>query len=240
MLRGKEGKVPITPDLIFGADETGIQEGLSTCEYVYSPKGKNVQHQQRSGKRDNTTSIKTICADGTVLHPTIIFKGNNFQMAWNGYTEGDITYLWLVNINKQTAEKAGGRHQLFIVDGHQSRITVKFLVYTQQHNIHVLCYPLHSTHIFQGLDDIIFGSSKQPWSEEHDHYELSRGVPVTKCNFLEVHAKAHAKAFTVENIIVAFRKTGVVPFNPDVIGADVMAPSITTSSQGHQLWMPSP
>lgn len=82
LLEGPGGDELITPDLIFGADETGIQEGLGTREFVYGPAGKSVQHQQRSGKRDNTTSIETICADGSVLRPTIIFKGQNYQTSW--------------------------------------------------------------------------------------------------------------------------------------------------------------
>jgi hypothetical protein len=28
------------------------------------------------------TAIVTICADGTTLRPTIIFKGQNFMMKW--------------------------------------------------------------------------------------------------------------------------------------------------------------
>ena len=73
---------PIPDELIFGSDETGIQQGLGTRQRIIGPKGKKVQHQQRSGDRENITVIVTICADGTSLPPAVIFKGESFQTSW--------------------------------------------------------------------------------------------------------------------------------------------------------------
>ena len=41
------------------------------------------------------------------------------------------------------------------------------------------------------------------------------------------------KALSKENILVAFQKTGVVPFNLDVITAQMLAPSVTSLTQGN-------
>ena len=103
-----------------------------------------------------------------------------------------------------------------------------FLEYARNHKIAVLCYPSHSTHIYQGLDVVIFSVLKRAWSEERDKFEKS-GPAVSKVNFLEVYAKAHVRTFTKENILAAFKKTGMVPFNPDVITDTMMAPSLETS-----------
>lgn len=71
------------PDhLVFAGDETGIQEGIGAKERVFGPVGASVQHQQRSGDRENITVLPTICADGTYLAPTTIFKGDGFQVKW--------------------------------------------------------------------------------------------------------------------------------------------------------------
>ena len=67
---------------MYGADETGIQTGNGVKEYVVGPKGVPVQHQQRSGNRENITVLPTICADGTTLAPAVIFKGEAFQTKW--------------------------------------------------------------------------------------------------------------------------------------------------------------
>ena len=100
------------------------------------------------------------------------------------------------------------------------------------HQIHVLCYPSHSTHLYQGLDVVIFSVLKRHWSGSRDDYERETGLRVTKSTFLRVYTRAHLNALTVENIVSAFCKTGVVPFNPSVITEQMMAPSITTSIRG--------
>ena len=72
---------------------------------------------------------------------------------------------------------------------------------------------------------------KRAWSEARDEHERQTGTDVTKSNFLSIYAKAHLQAFTPSNVLAAFRKTGVVPFDPDVITNDMMAPSLETSTQ---------
>ncbi|KAI0274198.1 hypothetical protein BGY98DRAFT_1117181 [Russula aff. rugulosa BPL654] len=60
----------IPDELVYGADETGIQVGIGVTERVIGPAGASIQHQQRSGARENITVLPTICADGTTLAPT--------------------------------------------------------------------------------------------------------------------------------------------------------------------------
>jgi hypothetical protein len=67
----------------FGFDEVGVQSRGSEREHVaISSKKKGLQYQQRAGTRENTTVIVTICADGTVTPPTVIFKGAAYQVSW--------------------------------------------------------------------------------------------------------------------------------------------------------------
>ncbi|KAL4253004.1 Centromere and Transposable Element-Derived Protein [Pleurotus pulmonarius] len=245
-IKNEEGGEPIPPELTYGADESGIQEGIGMAEQVYGRAGRRIQHQQRSGSRENTTVLEAICADGTSIPPTVIFKGENFQLAWkqpnplnaaighqgNGYTDGEIGVEWIKLFEKLTRSKAAGRWRLLLVDGHNSHYTVAFLMYAREHKIHVLCYPSHSTHAYQGLDVVIFSALKRAWMICRDAYERENGCSVGKANFLKVYADARSKALTKDNILAAFRKTGVSPFNPNAITADMMAPSISSSSQG--------
>jgi hypothetical protein len=146
-----------------------------------------------------------------------------------GYTSGEIGVAWLKDWDKQTTVKAAGRTRLLVVDGHSSHYTLGFLEYARDHNIVVLCYPSHSTHVYQGLDVVIFSVLKRAWSDERDKFE-ARGPTVTKLNFMGVYAKAHVRAFTESNIRAAFAKTGIVPYNPDVVTTAMMAPSLETST----------
>jgi hypothetical protein len=58
---------------------------------------------------------------------------------------------------------------------------------------------------------------------------------------MAVYAKAHVWAFTESNILAAFKKTEIVLYNPDVVTADMMAPSFETSTSSLlPLGVPSP
>ena len=104
-----------------------------------------------------------------------------------GYTCAEIGVTWLQDWDKLTASKAAGQHCLLIVNGHSSHYTMSLLDYAHNNSIVILCYPSHSTHIYQGLDVVIFSVLKQMWSEECD----KSGPVVSKLNFTSVYAKAH-------------------------------------------------
>ena len=130
---------------------------------------------------------------------------------------------------EQTQEKANGEYQLLIVDGHNLHYTVAFLLLAHLHLIIILCYPAHGTHIYQGLDIIIFAILKLLLGKECDKLLQDSGKAINKSNFLSVITNAYIQALTPGNIKTAFRKTGIHPFNPDVVTADMLAPSKETS-----------
>jgi hypothetical protein len=72
----------ITPDLIFGMDESGFPPANQGMERVVGSRGTRTQHKQGGADRENVTAIVTICADGTRLHPMIIYKGRNMMAKW--------------------------------------------------------------------------------------------------------------------------------------------------------------
>lgn len=72
-----------TPGNIYGSDEVGVQaQGQGETERVFGRPGKSAPYQQRAGTRENITMIITICADGTAIPPTAIFKGKAFHVKW--------------------------------------------------------------------------------------------------------------------------------------------------------------
>jgi len=73
----------IRPATTFGVDEVGVQARGNERERVATKrKKKGPQYQQRSGTRENTTVLVTICADGTSTPPAVIFKGAAYQVSW--------------------------------------------------------------------------------------------------------------------------------------------------------------
>jgi hypothetical protein len=156
-----------------------------------------------------------------------LFSRMSYQK--KGYTDGEIGAAWLRDWDKLTKMKTKNRYRLLIVDGHSSHYTMSFLEYARNNKIIVLCYPSHSTHVYQGLDIVILSTLKRAWSDERDKFERT-GPVISKINFLAVYAKAHVRAFTQANILAAFKKTGIVPFNPGVVTKAMTAPSLETST----------
>jgi hypothetical protein len=106
-------------------------------------------------------------------------------------------------------------------------------------NISVLCYPSHSTHIYQGLDVAVFGALKTCWGEERDRWEREKGEKIDKSNFVTVYGQAHLRAVTPETVHSAFQKTGVWPFDRSVVTTEMMAPSKETLVEGFLPIQPS-
>lgn len=72
----------ITPDRIYGMDESGFpsSDGSTCC--VVGRKRKGGQYLRGGANRENVTAIITICADGTYLDPFVIFKGQYMYSKW--------------------------------------------------------------------------------------------------------------------------------------------------------------
>ncbi len=77
-------KYSIAAELDYGMDESPIILGFSTKKRVIGRAGAKQQHSRRDGNRESLTIVETICADGTTLTPTIIFKGKTFGKDWGG------------------------------------------------------------------------------------------------------------------------------------------------------------
>jgi hypothetical protein len=85
-----------------------------------------------------------------------------------GWTDGEIGVEWIKDFEKQTRQKAKGQARLLVVDGHNSHYAHAFLEYARTAFIHILCYPSHGTHVYQGLDVVVFGVLKLYWTQEKD------------------------------------------------------------------------
>ena len=165
---------------------------------------------------------------------------NNGRLSYSkkGWTDCELAVPWLKHFETYTKGKANGHIRLLIVDGHNSHYSFEFLNYTRTHQIHVLCYPTHTTHIYQGLDVVVFSVLKQHWAEEKTKWE-ENGGEVTKETFLKIYSVAHIRTLTPGLIWKVFEKTGVFPFNPMVVSPEMMALSKETSLEGPLPLLPS-
>ncbi|EIW81998.1 DDE-domain-containing protein, partial [Coniophora puteana RWD-64-598 SS2] len=161
----------ITKKLIYSSDKVGFNPALSGCACAIGICGAGGVYQQQAGKRETITAIATICADGTLLPPAVIFKDKDIRYhgtrttpcthckigySKKGWINGEVGKAWIQQFDEFTKEKANRHARLLLVDGHNSHYTEGFIAHARQTNIHVLCYPTHSTHVYQGLNVVVF------------------------------------------------------------------------------------
>ena len=77
-----------------------------------------------------------------------------------GWTDGEIEAEWIKIFDEQTEKKSLGKYRLLLIDGHNSHYSIEFLLHAHLNMIIVLCYPAHGTHVYQGLDVVIFSVFK--------------------------------------------------------------------------------
>lgn len=94
----------IKADNIYGMDESGFPPSNQGTQRVVGRRGTKTQHKVTSANRENVTAIVTICADGSALKPTVIFKGQNFLRKWgennvSGASYASLTMLFIATAN---------------------------------------------------------------------------------------------------------------------------------------------
>ena len=151
----------------------------------------------QDGSREFISLLASICADGDVLPPGLIYQGasNDLQDTWlqdfdhsyeeayfavsqKGWTNEELGLSWLSKIfEPRTKTKAGNHKRLLIVDGHSSHVNMKFIDFCDKHGIILAILPPHSTHRLQPLDVGIFAPLSTAYSYEIDHLiQSSHGV----------------------------------------------------------------
>jgi hypothetical protein len=241
--RQKMDQYSIQPQNCYNMDEKGFLIGhLQKVKRVFP---KALMQQQRllgtgqDGSREWITLIATICADGSLLPPALIYKAvsGDLQDSWlqnydpqehpcwfasstNGRTSDDLGLSWLQSLfHEQTVNKAGRDRRLLILDGHGSHCTLSFLEWCRSNRILVAVFPPHSTHRLQPLDVSLFGPLATYYSQSLDaHSRLSQGLAsVTKRDFFKNFYLAFDSVFTEANIRSGWIKTGIEPFNPNQV-----------------------
>ena len=107
---------------------------------------------------------------------------------------------------------------MLLVDGHTSHITTQAIQFCIDQKIILLCLPAHLTHIIQPLDVGIFAPLAHAYKKGvRTSGELVAIHHIDKVDFIEIYQRARRIAITQQNIEKAWAKTGLFPFNPQLI-----------------------
>jgi hypothetical protein len=181
--------------------------------------------------------IASICANGSALPPSLIYKGESYDLqdTWldefdhstqraffscskNGWSDDTLGLEWLQHVfDRTTKEKTSARdRRLLIVDGHSSHVNLLFIEYADANRILLAVFPPHSTHRLQPLDIGLFSPLSTYYSQAIDRLlSESQGlVRITKRDFWPLFYEAWEKAFHTQNVRSAWEAAGLYPLNP--------------------------
>lgn len=72
----------ILPENLYNMDEKGLQLGIGARIAAMIDRDQKIAYSIEDGNRELVTVIETICADGSVLHPSVIFQGARRNSEW--------------------------------------------------------------------------------------------------------------------------------------------------------------
>ncbi|KID81679.1 transposase [Metarhizium guizhouense ARSEF 977] len=223
---------------IWNMDETGFQIGVGKSRMVVTRRPR-ASYLGMPTNRESATAIEAISAGGSHTPAFLILTGAVHQSAFyripelhddaaiavstSGFTNDELSLEWLKHFDKHTAQKTTGQYRLLIIDGHGSHHTVEFLQYAEDHSIILFGLPPHLTHILQPLDVVVFQPLKHYHAEALDILVRDGCLHITKSEFLATIESVRGQAFKAPTIQSAFRKTGIVPWNPQPILDQIQA-----------------
>ena len=249
-------KYNITAENLYNWDEKGFLLGLAQTTKriitLHALKSGRIMGASQDGSREFISLLACVCADGTKLPPALIYKGESgdlmdswvtdfgvgddayFTSSANGWSCNDLGLQWLTQIfHLKTIQKSGNRLRLLIVDGHSSHVNLKFITWADNNRILLLVLPPHSTHRLQPLDVGLF----QPLATEYSK-QISKVmaesfglVSITKRLFWPLFKASWNAAFSEKNIKSSFRKTGIFPYDPDLILSRITRPTTPLASE---------
>ncbi|XP_053389346.1 uncharacterized protein LOC128552342, partial [Mercenaria mercenaria] len=215
------------PASLWNVDETGITLDVPPPKIAC---GKGEQpFIVTSSRRATTTVIAAGNALGETIPPYVIYKGQRlseeltkgcfpqtkFTMTKNGWSTAETFKDFLEN---HFLVHVKSRPCLLLYDGHATHITKDVIELAQKQNVHMFVIPPHSSHLVQPLDVGVFGPFKAALATGcHRLIHAEVGRQVTRSDLPKLIAYAYNSAMTVPNLMAAFRKTGIVPFNPEVL-----------------------
>ena len=231
----------IKPENQYNMDETGVKMSLEGSEWVLTFLKGKIELPDHPN-RELSTFIECVSAIGPSVPFMTIFKGQKVLDSWfvqepgmtrkdleaqghrfhaspKGWSSNSLAISWLIDVFiPHTKPSNPNDWRLLICDGHGSHATPEFRYICFENNIQVLYLTSHSSHLLQPLDVSIFGLLKHFWKQGINALSIYLpSTPICKRIITSTYPKARTQAFTQRNITHGFERTGIHPFQPDVV-----------------------
>lgn len=134
-----------------------------------------------------------------------------------GFNNDWISLQWIKHFERYSRRGQQGSWRLLIMDGFGSHDTREFLGYCEEYKIIPFTFPSHTTHLLQPLDVCVFQPLKHYHSEAVNEAISTGDETFSKTEFLAAFNTFRAKAFKSTTIVSAWKKTGLIPYNPEIV-----------------------
>jgi hypothetical protein len=196
-------------------------------------------------------------AIGNFLPPYFVFSGKRWnpeflkdavtgsdgEMSDTGWSNTTIFNNYVTKHFAKYGNISKSYSTLLLYDGHRSHINLTLTDSAKKHNVVLFVLPPHTSHLTQPLDVGAFGPLKSMYSKECQMYlQKNPGINITKYEIAELTRRPYLRALSSENLMSAFRATGIYPFDKTVLTTAQMAPSviyIETQVEGNNDMLPS-
>ena len=225
------------PAHIFNPDESGVDLNSNAGKVIHT-KSKHAYSEQKTF-RNHITTLVCCSASGLTLSPMIIFEKSwlSGSYARNGpdnclYAKSTNRYigeeLFMEWFRKMfVPETQHFRRTILTMDGHgshgtsTSNLSLDLLTLAKVEGIHIGLLPSHTTNVLQPLDVGVFRPLKVNSSKLTDELKLlsitGNYQSLDKTNFTVVFKEALDNTMCLATFKNGFRKTGIYPYNPEVI-----------------------
>ncbi|KAE8987313.1 hypothetical protein PR002_g22085 [Phytophthora rubi] len=141
---------------------------------------------------------------------------------------GNVFFHWL----KLFVNNIGAvRPQVLIMDGHFSHLSQQAVEFAVANSIKLFLLPSHTSHFLQPLDVSVFRTFKHTYNDALASFPKMKGLGdaalPTRDDIPALTRVPFEKAFSPTNIRRGFFKTGIFPFNVDII-LEMMVGSLST------------
>jgi hypothetical protein len=222
---------------IFNLDESGFPlAGTNGKLKIITTKGAKNVYKMAPDTKEQITVLGCAAADGKLSKPYVIFPGVrptfNFTgtsadyfdigVSQTGWISADCFFGWLANLFLPSVINKVQFPIIIFMDGHTSHMNIAVAEFCRDNNIILYCFPAHASHVMQPLDVSVYGPLKKFWNDSLDEFcKKYKGLSMSKTHFFPVFHQAWVRAEeSPQNVKSGFRKTGLVPFNPDAVGYD--------------------
>ncbi|KAH0209605.1 CENP-B protein, partial [Aureobasidium melanogenum] len=223
---------------IWKLDEHGLCIGkINPRKVVGATKDKWGKLRKRTKMRNPETRewvsiVECISAGQTFTQPLIIFEGVNVNIDWlpdvlppYKYTadptvsiNDKIAIAWINERFVPQTRPRGVHYRILLFDQHATHLSDKFEQACKKRRTITLPLPAHTSDILQPCDLTMFSPIKGKYKDKlYELCQLNDSEPTKKKDFCRLYHEARKETFKPSNYETAFKKAGLVPFDPQSV-----------------------